>query len=127
MFQKEVVKRIISDKGNKNYGILSVLIQTFYDVKYLFTVNKKVFSPMPNVKSAVFSLKKKKDILYCNKNLLFQCVKIAFNQRRKKLKNSLQLFHHLPNFYKIPFLNKRAEELSVKEFLQLTKEIEIRK
>nr|WP_185862303.1 16S rRNA (adenine(1518)-N(6)/adenine(1519)-N(6))-dimethyltransferase RsmA [Blattabacterium cuenoti] len=127
MFQKEVARRITSNKGKKTYGILSVLIQTFYDVKYLFTVKEKVFFPIPNVKSAVITLKKKNEIIYCNKNLLFQCVKTAFNQRRKKLKNSLQLFKYIPNFYKIPFLNKRAEELSVKEFLELTKEIEIRK
>ncbi|WP_394798680.1 16S rRNA (adenine(1518)-N(6)/adenine(1519)-N(6))-dimethyltransferase RsmA [Blattabacterium cuenoti] len=127
MFQKEVAKRITSHQGNKTYGILSVLVQTFYDVKYLFTVKEKVFFPIPNVQSAVISLKRKNDPIYCNKNMLFQCVKIAFNQRRKKLKNSLQLFNHIPNFYEIPFLNKRAEELSVKEFLQLTKEIEIRK
>ncbi|WP_185877001.1 16S rRNA (adenine(1518)-N(6)/adenine(1519)-N(6))-dimethyltransferase RsmA [Blattabacterium cuenoti] len=126
MFQKEVVKRIISNKKEKNYGILSVLMQAFYDIKYLFTVTNKVFTPVPNVQSAVLILRKKKDIISCNKNLLFKCVKTAFNQRRKKLKNSLQLFNHNPNFYKIPFLNKRAEELSAKEFLQLTKEIEIK-
>ncbi|ACY40450.1 dimethyladenosine transferase [Blattabacterium sp. (Blattella germanica) str. Bge] len=127
MFQKEVAKRIASHEGKKNYGILSVLVQTFYEVKYLFTVNPQVFFPIPNVKSAVLSLRKKNEILSCNKDLLFKCVKTAFNQRRKKLKNSLQLFNHIPNFYKIPFLNKRAEELSVQEFLQLTKEIEIRR
>ncbi|WP_185858125.1 16S rRNA (adenine(1518)-N(6)/adenine(1519)-N(6))-dimethyltransferase RsmA [Blattabacterium cuenoti] len=127
MFQKEVAKRITSYKGKKTYGILSVLVQTFYDVKYLFTVKEKVFFPIPNVQSAVISLKRKKNMIYCNKKMLFKCVKIAFNQRRKKLKNSLQEFNHIPNFYKIPFLNKRAEELSVKEFLQLTKEIEIKK
>ncbi|WP_394366703.1 16S rRNA (adenine(1518)-N(6)/adenine(1519)-N(6))-dimethyltransferase RsmA [Blattabacterium cuenoti] len=127
MFQKEVAKRITSYKGKKTYGILSVLVQTFYEVKYLFTVTEKVFFPIPNVQSAVISLKRKNEIIYCNQNMLFQCVKIAFNQRRKKLKNSLKFFNHIPNFHKIPFLNKRAEELSVKEFLKLTKEIEIRK
>ncbi len=127
MFQKEVAKRITSHKGKKTYGILSVLVQTFYDVEYLFTVKEKVFFPIPNVQSAVIYLKRKNEPINCNKNMLFQCVKTAFNQRRKKLKNSLQFFKHIPNFYKIPFLNKRAEELSVKEFLQLTKEIEIRK
>ncbi|WP_185869781.1 16S rRNA (adenine(1518)-N(6)/adenine(1519)-N(6))-dimethyltransferase RsmA [Blattabacterium cuenoti] len=124
MFQKEVVKKIMSKKGEKTYGILSVLIQTFYDIKYLFKVKKNVFYPIPNVQSSVISLKRKKNDILFNKNLLFQCVKTAFNQRRKKLKNSLQLFDYVNNFYEIPFLNKRAEELSVKEFLQLTKEIE---
>lgn len=127
MFQKEVAKRITSHKGKKTYGILSVLVQTFYNVKYLFTVKKKVFFPVPNVQSAVISLIRKNETIYCNKNMLFECVKVAFNQRRKKLKNSLQLFNHIQNFHKIPFLEKRAEELSVKEFIQLTKEIEIRK
>ncbi|WP_185869210.1 16S rRNA (adenine(1518)-N(6)/adenine(1519)-N(6))-dimethyltransferase RsmA [Blattabacterium cuenoti] len=126
MFQKEVVKRITSHAGEKTYGILSVLIQTFYEVKHIFTVTKKVFYPIPNVKSAVVFLRKKNNPLHCDKDLLFKCVKTAFNQRRKKLRNSLQLFKHLPNFYDISFLNKRAEELSVKEFLKLTKEIEIR-
>ncbi|WP_185861442.1 16S rRNA (adenine(1518)-N(6)/adenine(1519)-N(6))-dimethyltransferase RsmA [Blattabacterium cuenoti] len=127
MFQKEVAKRITSRKGKKTYGILSVLVQTFYNVKYLFTVKKKVFFPTPNVQSGVISLKRKNEMIHCNKNMLFQCVKIAFNQRRKKLRNSLQLFNYIQNFHEIPFLNKRAEELSVNEFLQLTKEIEIRK
>ncbi|WP_185864624.1 16S rRNA (adenine(1518)-N(6)/adenine(1519)-N(6))-dimethyltransferase RsmA [Blattabacterium cuenoti] len=129
MFQKEVAERIVSNKGKKSYGILSVLIQTFYDVEYLFSVTKNVFTPVPNVKSAVIYLKKKKenDYISCNKNLFFKCVKTAFNQRRKKLKNSLQLFNNISNFYQIPFLDKRAEELSFKEFIQLTKEIEIRK
>ncbi|WP_185878609.1 16S rRNA (adenine(1518)-N(6)/adenine(1519)-N(6))-dimethyltransferase RsmA [Blattabacterium cuenoti] len=128
MFQKEVVERITSHEGNKTYGILSVLVQTFYEVKYLFTVNKHVFFPIPNVKSAVISLKRKERKIFCNKDLLFQCVKIAFNQRRKTLKNSLQHFiKEMPNYYNLPFLNKRAEQLSVKDFLQLTKEIENRK
>lgn len=127
MFQKEVAKRITSHHNKKTYGILSVLVQAFYDVKYLFTVKEKVFYPIPNVQSGVLYLKRKNATIYCNRNMLFQCVKTAFNQRRKKLKNSLQLFKNIPNFHTIPFLNKRAEELSIKEFLQLTKEIEIRK
>ncbi|WP_185854971.1 16S rRNA (adenine(1518)-N(6)/adenine(1519)-N(6))-dimethyltransferase RsmA [Blattabacterium cuenoti] len=127
MFQKEVAERITSHEGNKTYGILSVLVQTFYEVKYLFTVNKHVFFPIPNVKSAVISLKRKERKIFCNKDLLFQCVKIAFNQRRKTLKNALQYFKEIPNYYNLPFLNKRAEQLSVKDFLQLTKEIENRK
>ncbi|WP_185851262.1 16S rRNA (adenine(1518)-N(6)/adenine(1519)-N(6))-dimethyltransferase RsmA [Blattabacterium cuenoti] len=130
MFQKEVAKRIVSPKGNKTYGILSVLVQTFYDVKYLFTVNKHVFYPIPNVQSAVIYLKRKKIKKNLNKNLLFQCVKVAFNQRRKILKNSLHNFikkNTIPYEYEIPFLNKRAEQLSVIDFIQLTKEIEKRK
>ncbi|AWU43834.1 16S rRNA (adenine(1518)-N(6)/adenine(1519)-N(6))-dimethyltransferase [Blattabacterium sp. (Cryptocercus kyebangensis)] len=127
MFQKELVERILSHEGGSRYGILSVLVQSFYDVKYLFTVQKHVFYPIPNVKSAVISLKRKKLEILCNKDLLFICVKMAFNKKRKILKNALQYFKDIPNFYDIPFLNKRAEQLSIKEFLQLTKEIEIRK
>ncbi|WP_185870670.1 16S rRNA (adenine(1518)-N(6)/adenine(1519)-N(6))-dimethyltransferase RsmA [Blattabacterium cuenoti] len=129
MFQKEVAERIISHEGKKTYGILSVLVQTFYDVKYLFTVKKHVFFPVPNVQSGVIILKRKeKKIEICNKDLLFKCVKMAFNQRRKILKNSLEFFiKKIPDFYNLPFLNKRAEQLSVREFLQLTNEIEIRK
>ncbi|AEU09453.1 16S rRNA (adenine(1518)-N(6)/adenine(1519)-N(6))-dimethyltransferase RsmA [Blattabacterium sp. (Cryptocercus punctulatus) str. Cpu] len=127
MFQKEFVERILSHKGMVKYGILSVLVQSFYDVEYLFSVKKHVFYPIPNVKSAVISLKRKKSKILFNKDILFLCVKMAFNQRRKILKNALQYFKKIPNFYDIPFLNKRAEQLSIKEFLQLTKEIEIRK
>ncbi len=127
MFQKEVAQRIVSNSGEKTYGILSVLIQTFYHVKVLFTVTKNVFTPVPNVKSAVISLKKKKENVDCNQHLFLECVKTAFNQRRKKLRNSLQSLKNISNFYQIPFLDKRAEELSFKEFIQLTKEIEVRK
>ncbi|WP_185856344.1 16S rRNA (adenine(1518)-N(6)/adenine(1519)-N(6))-dimethyltransferase RsmA [Blattabacterium cuenoti] len=127
MFQKEVAERIVSHNDKKTYGILSVLVQTFYDVKYLFTVDKNVFFPVPNVMSAVLFLKRKKVEIF-NKDLLFKCVKISFNQRRKILKNSLKSFKKkITDFYNLPFLNKRAEQLSVREFLQLTKEIEIRK
>ncbi|WP_185865173.1 16S rRNA (adenine(1518)-N(6)/adenine(1519)-N(6))-dimethyltransferase RsmA [Blattabacterium cuenoti] len=126
MFQEELVNRIFSKKGNKKYGILSVLIQTFYEIKYLFKVDKKFFFPVPKIKSAVISLKRKKlKIPNYRKKLLFKCVKIAFRQRRKKLKNSLELFNKYSNFNKISFLNKRAEELNYKEFLQIIQEIEI--
>lgn len=127
MFQKEVALRIMSNIGEKTYGILSVLIQTFYNVKYLFTVTENVFNPIPNVKSAVISLKKRKESVDFDQNLFLKCVKTAFNQRRKKLKNSLQSIKNISNFYQISFLDKRAEELSFKEFIQLTKEIEVRK
>nr|WP_185873556.1 16S rRNA (adenine(1518)-N(6)/adenine(1519)-N(6))-dimethyltransferase RsmA [Blattabacterium cuenoti] len=124
MFQKEFVERIISKKGKK-YGILSVLIQSFYDIEYIFTVKKNSFSPISKVDSSVISLKRKKQkISHLEKKLLFKCVKIAFNQRRKKLKNSLQLMN-IKNLHKISFLNNRAEELSVNEFIKLIKEIKI--
>ncbi|WP_185877523.1 16S rRNA (adenine(1518)-N(6)/adenine(1519)-N(6))-dimethyltransferase RsmA [Blattabacterium cuenoti] len=125
MIQKEVAERIISNKGKKN-GILSILIQMFFDVKYLFTVKNTVFYPTSKVDSAVIYLKRKKNkITDIKKNFLFQCVKKAFSQRRKKIKNSLYLFdNNKSSIYKIPFLNKRAEELSVKDFIQLAKSIE---
>ncbi|WP_185878046.1 16S rRNA (adenine(1518)-N(6)/adenine(1519)-N(6))-dimethyltransferase RsmA [Blattabacterium cuenoti] len=124
MFQKEFVERILSKSGKK-HGILSILVQSFYEIKYLFTVKKNNFLPFSRVESSVIFLKRKKNIIsFEEKKLFFKCVKIAFNQRRKKLKNSLQSINIL-NLYEIPFLNKRAEELSIKEFIQLIKEIKI--
>ncbi|MBN2892472.1 MAG: ribosomal RNA small subunit methyltransferase A [Bacteroidales bacterium] len=118
MIQKEVAERIASKHGNKVYGILSVLLQSFYKVEYLFTVNENVFNPPPKVKSAVIRLTKiaeQPDIenFYKFKNL----VKAAFNQRRKTLKNALGLY----DTSKIPeeFLSQRAEQLSIEEFHKL--------
>ncbi|WP_185882558.1 16S rRNA (adenine(1518)-N(6)/adenine(1519)-N(6))-dimethyltransferase RsmA [Blattabacterium cuenoti] len=124
MFQKEFVDRIRSKCGNKSYGSLSVLIQIFYKIKYLFSVNKQVFTPIPNVKSVVISLKTK-NIHNIDIELLFQCVKMAFNQRRKILKNSLQKLTRITNLKNIPFINKRAEELTAKEFMQLIQQLSI--
>ena len=91
MFQKEVAERISSKSGNKKYGILSVLMQAFYDIEYLFTVNEKVFIPQPKVKSSVIRLKRNNiPKLNCNEELFFRVVKTAFNQRRKTLRNSLK-------------------------------------
>ncbi|WP_185883080.1 16S rRNA (adenine(1518)-N(6)/adenine(1519)-N(6))-dimethyltransferase RsmA [Blattabacterium cuenoti] len=128
MFQKEFAEKITSHKGGNRYGRLSVLIQIFYEVKYLFNVESSFFYPKPNVCSAVISLKRKKKVFTpVYQQLLFKCVQMAFHQRRKKLKNSLKLWNHLSKFHEISFLDKRAEELSAKDFLKLTKEIEIRK
>jgi len=120
MFQKEVAMRIASPPGNKTYGILSVFIQAFYDVEYLFTVNENVFTPPPKVKSGVLRLKRKdKLILDCNEKLFFRIVKTSFNQRRKTLRNSLQQIIK-KEFANDDIFNKRPEQLSVEEFIYLT-------
>lgn len=124
MIQKEVAQRIASSKGTKTYGILSVLLQTFYDIKYHFTVNENVFTPPPKVKSAVIELKRNKvSDIGCNEHLFFKLVKTAFNQRRKMLSNSLS---EIISKDKIPFQysTKRPEQLSVNDFIDLTKQIE---
>ncbi len=124
MFQKEVAERIASKHGNKVYGILSVLLQAFYKIEYLFTVNETVFSPPPKVKSAVIRLTRndtKK--LDCNEQLFFSIVKKGFNQRRKTLRNSLKEFLN-GNKVEHEFFNKRAEQLSVQDFVELTNLIE---
>ena len=125
MFQKEVALRIASNHGNKTYGILSVLMQTFYDVNYLFEVPPEAFQPPPKVTSAVlrFTLRKNKT-LSCSESVLFQTVKIAFNQRRKTLRNALKKF--LPDSFdkENSLLNKRAEELSPADFEMLACMIE---
>lgn len=120
MFQKEVAERIVSNNNKKSYGILSVLIQAFYKVEYLFTVNENVFSPKPKVKSAVIRLSRKNYNINCNKILFFKLVKFAFHKRRKILRNSLKPLCCSKNFYSLPILNKRAEQLSVEDFIKLT-------
>ena len=91
MFQKEVAQRICEKKGSKTYGILSVLVQAFYDAEYLFTVSETVFTPPPKVKSGVLRLRRKENYtLPCNEKLFFTVVKTAFQQRRKTLRNSLK-------------------------------------
>ncbi len=122
MFQKEVAERICAVPGNKSYGILSVLLQTYFEVKYLFTVNEGNFIPPPRVKSSVIILKNKNIIrLSVNEKLYFEVVKTAFQQRRKTLRNSLQKWSkHLS----IPFAEKRPEQLSFNDFIELTSVIE---
>ena len=124
MFQKEVAERVCSGPGTKKYGILSVLIQAFYDVKYLFTVNEDAFNPPPKVKSGVIKIKRNNiKKLDCNEKLFFKVVKAVFNQRRKMARNSLKAMlgenkiDHL-------LLTKRPEQLSVSNFIELTKLLE---
>lgn len=122
MVQKEVAERICKGPGNKTYGILSVLLQAWYDTDYLFTVSEQVFIPPPKVKSAVVRLRRNSfKELPCNERLFFEVVKTAFNQRRKMLRNSLSgLCSYLPG----RFAQKRPEQLSVADFVDLTGEIE---
>lgn len=125
MFQKEVAERICSRHGSKDYGILSVLAQTFYHTEYLFTVSEDVFQPPPKVKSAVMRMMRKENFsLPFPEKFLFEVVKAAFNQRRKMLRNGLHQF--LPtdkDLSNIPFLDKRVEQLSVEDFWFLTEKL----
>ncbi|NVK29150.1 MAG: 16S rRNA (adenine(1518)-N(6)/adenine(1519)-N(6))-dimethyltransferase RsmA [Flavobacteriia bacterium] len=120
MFQKEVAERIASPPGNKNYGILSVLCQTYYDVEYCFTVDEHVFNPPPKVKSGVMVMRRKSEDPNVQFSKLKMVVKLAFNQRRKTLRNALKslTFEHTPETEAM--LSQRAEQLSFEEFTQLT-------
>lgn len=125
MIQKEVAERIVSVPRNKVYGILSVLLQAFYNIELLFPVSEKVFFPPPKVKSAVIRLKRNETHnLDCDEALFFKVVKAGFNQRRKTLRNALSGI--LPPDHKIPpeILQKRAEELSVGDFVGITAKIQ---
>jgi 16S rRNA (adenine1518-N6/adenine1519-N6)-dimethyltransferase len=119
MFQKEVAERIAAPPGSKTYGILSVLLQAFYDIEYLFTVSETVFYPPPKVKSAVIRLRRNETAkLDCDEALFFRVVKTAFNQRRKTLRNSLS---SLGPADLGDFAGRRPEQLGVAEFVNLTK------
>jgi 16S rRNA (adenine1518-N6/adenine1519-N6)-dimethyltransferase len=121
MFQKEVAERISAKAGSKKYGILSVLVQAYYEIEYLFTVSEKVFFPEPKVKSAVIRLtRNEKSSLDCDEKLFFRIVKTAFNQRRKILRNSLHEFDFEPFENLKVLLTKRAEQLDVLDFVFLT-------
>jgi 16S rRNA (adenine1518-N6/adenine1519-N6)-dimethyltransferase len=124
MFQKEVAERICSKKGNKVYGILSVLAQAFYDVEYLFTVDENVFNPPPKVKSGVMRMIRKENYaLPCDEKLFFNVVKTAFQQRRKTLRNSLKSFALSDNLKEDTIFDLRPEQLSVEQFIDLTQKI----
>ncbi|MAZ93213.1 MAG: 16S rRNA (adenine(1518)-N(6)/adenine(1519)-N(6))-dimethyltransferase [Lentimicrobiaceae bacterium] len=121
MIQKEVAERIASPHGSKAYGILSVLLQNWFNIEYCFTVNENVFYPPPKVKSAVVRLTRN-DLtkLDCNEVLLFKVVKMVFNQRRKTIRNTLKSI--LPNISQSdhPYFSKRPEQLSPTDFIELT-------
>lgn len=126
MFQKEVAQRIAAKPKNKTYGITSVLLQAFYDIDYLFTVNEDVFIPPPRVKSAVIRLTRNKvQQLDCDEKMFKQIVKAGFNQRRKTLRNSIKAFKLKPEFLEHKYLTQRAEELSVADFVALTNMVEV--
>ena len=119
MFQKEVAQRVAAKEGNKVYGVLSVLIQAFFDVEYLFEVHEQCFNPPPKVKSAVIRLVPRPAPPFRDEKKFFLLVKTAFNQRRKTLRNAVKpLFS--ADALQDPVFNKRAEQLSVNDFAQLT-------
>lgn len=125
MFQKEVAERICEKKGTKAYGILSVLAQAFYDAEYLFTVSEHVFDPPPKVKSGVLRLRRKENFtLPCSEKLFFTVVKTGFQQRRKTLRNSLKTLNLSDNLREDSIFDLRPEQLSVEDFIELTKKIE---
>lgn len=126
MIQKEVAERIAAGPGSKTYGILSVLIQAWYHVDYLFTVNENVFNPPPKVKSAVIRMTRNETKeLGCDEKLFKQVVKTTFNQRRKTLRNSIKpILGKDSQLTNDELFNKRPEQLSVQQFINLTNEVE---
>ena len=124
MFQKEVAERVASSPGNKKYGIISVLLQAYYNIEYLFTVDEDVFDPPPRVKSGVIRLRRNDEKkLECNEKFFKQVVKQAFSQRRKTLRNALKPLIGKSGFND-SILELRAERLSVKDFVYLTNQLE---
>lgn len=121
MLQKEVAQRLASGPGNKDYGILSVLLQCWYEIEYLFSVDENCFNPPPKVKSGVIRLKRNsRESLGCDEVLFKSIVKTTFNQRRKTIRNSIKPLlggKLLPDSI---LLSKRPEQLSVEEFVELT-------
>lgn len=129
MIQREVALRMAAAPGSKAYGILSVLIQAWYDVEYLFTVDENVFNPPPKVKSAVIRMTRN-DVtdIGCEEQLFKRVVKTVFNQRRKMLRVSLrQIFNNgkpTDGFYEQDIMTKRPEQLSIPQFVELTNMVE---
>lgn len=122
MLQKEVAERLAAGPGSKTYGILSVFLQAYYDIEYLFTVNEEVFSPPPKVKSGVIRLTRNQtQRLDCDEKLFFSIVKMAFNQRRKTMRNSLKSMMVSDELKVNPVFDKRPEQLGVAEFERITR------
>ena len=125
MLQKEVADRIAAPPGSKTYGILSVLLQAYYDIQYMFKVPPGVFTPPPKVMSAVIRLERnERQTLRCDDALFVTVVKQAFNTRRKTLRNALKNLNLAAEIVSLPLLDKRAEQLSVEDFENLTLLIE---
>ncbi len=121
MFQKEVAERVAEKPGSKRYGIISVLLQAYYDIDYLFTVDESVFNPPPKVKSGVIKLVRNNVAqLDCDEKLFKQVVKQGFNQRRKTLRNSLKSLIKDETDTSHPMFSLRPETLSVSDFIELT-------
>ena len=126
MLQKEVAIRLCSKTGKKDYGILSVFLQAFYDMEYLFTVNEHVFDPPPKVKSGVIRLKRNtRKELPCDKTLFYRVVKQGFNNRRKTLRNALRPLELSQTLTSDKVFDLRAEQLSVEDFFKLTNDVAI--
>ncbi|MBI9068067.1 MAG: 16S rRNA (adenine(1518)-N(6)/adenine(1519)-N(6))-dimethyltransferase RsmA [Salinivirgaceae bacterium] len=124
MFQKEVAERVAAGPGSKTYGVISVLLQAYYNIDYLFTVHENVFDPPPKVKSGVIRVyRNDRDKLPCDEKLFKRIVKVGFNQRRKTLSNSLKSIL-LDSKPQNEVFRKRPEQLSVQEFIELTNLIE---
>lgn len=123
MFQKEVAQRVVSKEGSKIYGVISLLVQAYFDCEYLFTVKKGSFNPPPKIESAVIRLKRKENYedLGCSYKSFRQIVKMSFGMRRKMLRNSLKsLIKDNESLKANPIFDKRPEQLSLKEFVSLT-------
>lgn len=124
MFQKEVAERVAAKPGSKTYGILSVLLSAFYDIEYLFTVDEHVFNPPPKVKSAVIRLRRNQvSALECDEKLFSTIVKTGFNQRRKTMRNALKPLGRSLEAIPEELLSKRAEQLSVKDYIIITTQL----
>jgi 16S rRNA (adenine1518-N6/adenine1519-N6)-dimethyltransferase len=125
MIQKEVAERIVAKEGSKTYGILSVLLQTYYNIEMLFKVPPGVFFPPPKVMSAVIRLERnERKELECNEEFYRKVVKQAFQNRRKTLRNALKPLNLQASILSLDILDKRAEQLSVQQFISLTKTIQ---
>lgn len=125
MIQREVAVRLAEPPGSRDYGILSVLLQAWYDIEYLFTVNPGVFNPPPKVQSAVIRLRRNNvDELGCNEELFVKVVKASFGQRRKMLRNALRAVFGRFNEEEHKLFTQRAEQLSVEDFVELTNWVE---
>jgi len=121
MFQYEVAERICQKEGSKKYGIISVITQAYYNAKLLFEVSNDLFTPPPKVNSAVISLKRKENLnLNCDEKLFLKIVKLSFQQRRKTIRNSLKQINLSDNLREDTIFDKRPEQLSVTEFIDLT-------